>query len=138
MHLTYIAAAVAMAMTAPVMAFGCSVSAQPLFFGTVNPIQQQHVDGTSVIMVDCTTPAAVTISIVSDPSGRRMTGPGVLRYDVFTDAARTHRWGEGSATDDVVSASGTRIRATVYGRMSISRLTLPGTYTDTMTILISW
>jgi spore coat protein U-like protein len=124
----------------------CTVSMTNVSFGSVDVLPGTAVDTTATLTVSCTggtppgrtTRACVSIGAGSsgDATSRIMTGPGgaTLRYDLYSDAARTTLWGSwqtgydtAGVTVDVASNS----TVTVYARLLASQSTvLAGSYSS--------
>ena len=126
----------------------CStVTATALAFGDYDPLNGADKDSTSTIDVTCSNGTPFTIKLDggmhSDPQGRHMQRDGgaeTLHYDLFSDAARTQVWGNGTV-GDVVSGTGTGVvvQETVYGRVHGGQNEKPtGTYSDTITVNVDY
>lgn len=132
----------------------CTVAAQAHAFGaydTVNPTQ-----ATSSITVTClhTTSPAVTfsyaIALSAGPgsyAARQMTGTGdTLTYNLYTTAARTTVWGNGTAGTGTVAGSftvpigvnnsGSQVQS-VYGRIGAPQNVRPGAYSTATPITVT-
>ena len=126
----------------------CTVSSSALAFGSVNPLSGSNVDGTGGITVTCTNGTGWTAAAgVGSGSGatfasRRMTaGANLLNYNLYTDAARTTVWGDGSGSTAMFSNSGTGVAqaVTVYGRVPSGQVTVPpGAYADTVSVTVTY
>jgi spore coat protein U-like protein len=70
-----------------------------------------------------------------------MTGPGAatIGYSLFTDTSRSSIWGN-TVGSNTVSSNGTGAAQayTVYGRVSAQTTPAPGTYTDTVTVTLTY
>ena len=70
-----------------------------------------------------------------------MSGPGAnrLNYSLFSNTARTTNWGDTVGTD-TVPATGTGAAQTfsVFGRIPGSQPQPPGTYSDTITVTLTF
>jgi spore coat protein U-like protein len=122
----------------------CTISANNLNFGTYTQLQ---LDGTTTLSATCTSGAPYTIGLDQGVSAgasvtsRKMTGPGgaALNYGLFQDSARTLNWGNTIGTDTVATTgTGVGQTFTVYGRVPASQLAAPGTYTDTITAILTF
>ena len=70
-----------------------------------------------------------------------MNSGGVLiDYNLYQDAGRTQSWGDGGATGNVLSGTGTGNdeEVVVYGRVPAQTTPVAGTYTDTVQVTIAW
>lgn len=134
-------------VTATVTA-NCTVSTSPVAFGTVNPISGSNIDSTGGVTVTCTNGTGWTAAAgVGSGSGatllsRRMTAGGnTLTYNLFTDAARSTIWGDGTGTTVTVGNTGTGSGQsfTVYGRVGSGQTSVPpGSYADTVSVTVSY
>lgn len=113
--LTVLAGSLALAATGSRAAV-CGVSVvSPFNFGsydTINPLP-----GTTVITVTCTRSikaaeaVPITIALSSGPGSyaarqmNQIAGPDVMLYNLYTTAARTQIWGDGTAGTAVVSST---------------------------------
>lgn len=131
------------------MAQTCSVSSMPtVAFGNVDVTGGSPVDTTTTVTVTCSgyggAGARVCISIgmgsVGDATSRQLLAASgdKLRYDLYTDAARTQLWGSWetgyhTAGVQLDMLNGTR-SVTVYARLFASQQTAPpGSYSSTFT-----
>ncbi|OSZ65763.1 spore coat U domain-containing protein [Hydrogenophaga sp. IBVHS2] len=142
-------------------AHACTVTATPLAFGTYVSPQGPRVDSSATVQVRCTptylllaceVAYTLSLSVGQTPSGgvRQMAaGTGRLRYDLFSDAARTQPWGDGGASGTLVSGSistgllglvclqGSR-NHTVYGRLPAAQNVPVGVYADQVVLTITY
>src|SRR5437868_6080735 len=93
-------AGLAAALLAQLASAACTIAAQPVFFGSYNPLSAQSVDSTGNVSVVCLPAAAYNVSLSpgSGPYASRTLANGSYRlnYNLYTDAARTVVWGDGS------------------------------------------
>jgi len=125
------------------VANSCTVTATSLAFGNYTLAQ---LDGTPTITATCTNGTTYTIGLDAGTfsgattSTRRMTGPSAagLSYSLFSDSGRTTNWG--NATGSWVSGTGTGAAQvlTVYGRIPANQTALIGSYTDTVTVTVTF
>lgn len=101
--------------------------------------------GGSSFGLQCTqnTPYTIALNAGQNASGgqRRMNSGGVLiDYNLYQDAGRTQSWGDGGATGNVLSGTGTGNdeEVVVYGRVPAQTTPVAGTYTDTVQVTIAW
>ena len=122
------------------------ISATSLTFNAVGVIAAND-DVTSTLSVQCTntTPYNIGLSVGvgtgATVASRKMTGPAgaQVNYTLYSDTNRTTVWGQTIGTD-TVSASGTGAAQsyTVYGRVPVQTTPAPGTYTDTITVTVTY
>ncbi|UUX97691.1 spore coat U domain-containing protein [Aquabacterium sp. J223] len=129
----------------------CTVTGTNLSFGTaLDPLSSPvPVDASATLSVVCTntTPYAVALSAGANAGGpstfgaRAMkSGSQLLPYQLYTDAARSVVWGDGTSGSSTQSGVGTGSNQsiTVYGRLPSLSGVVPGTYTDTVTVTITY
>jgi spore coat protein U-like protein len=122
----------------------CSISATNLSFGTYT---RALVQSTSTISVNCTnlTPYNVGlnagVATGATVTNRSMTGPGsaLLKYQLFSNSGYTTNWGNTVGTDTVPgTGNGANQSLTVYGQIPALEFTAQGSYTDTITVTITY
>ena len=133
-----------MAVSATVLS-ACIVVALPMVFGNYTPTAVS--DAQADLTVTCTPGTAFTVSL------DRGTGTGatvtqramsfltnVLNYSLYTTAARSAVWGDGTAGTSTVTGTGTVLPQviTVYGRVPASQNTSPGVYLDVVTVTLTY
>lgn len=144
-------------LLAPAMAQAtvtCTASATAVAFGVYNPFSSSPLNTTGTVTVTCSTTfidsVSYTVSLSigggSSYAGRRMnSGSNLLPYQLYKDAASSQIWGDGSGGTSTNTYSGILFFApitnnhTVYGRIPASQTTvIPGSYTDTITVTVSY
>ena len=120
----------------------CSVTATPLAFGVYTGTV---VTSTSNITVLCNTDDLVTISLSdSTTSGgayqmNDVTSSNSLNYKLFQDSAYTTLWGSNTTAMAGVSISGTISKSfPVYGQIPSNQNSPAESYTDTITVTVSY
>jgi spore coat protein U-like protein len=122
----------------------CNLDVQPLRFAPLRS-GEPRVDSDSSLAVSCTpeTSFVVTMDEGQNPveSGRRMAdaaGGGFLAYDIYSDAARTRRWGASlaEAVTGQIAGGGAAVLP-IYARAD-ARGAGPGAYSDVVTITVSF
>ena len=132
----------------------CSVTAVSLAFGNYNTFQGAHTDTTGNVAVTCSGKAGEVVAYsVALSAGRgvfsvrRMnTAAGfLLNYNIYTNAARTLVWGDGSSGTLVVNDAYTLAAPTttrnypVYGRaFSSQKAAAVGAYTDAIVVTLNF
>ena len=138
----------------PAGAAQCSVQASAVEFGVYDPFSPAHTDSVGTITVTCGGLAgsgiAYTIRIGTGGSG--VYGPRTMRdgvawqlsYNLYTDAARTLVWGDGTGASRVV-ADGYAIQGRgvtrsypVYGRIPSRQNVAPGRYVDSLVVTLEY
>ena len=135
-------------VTATVQA-ACTVAATDMSFGTYTA-QVSTVSGsgavvnqTSAITVTCSNGAPYTVALndgANASSGQRRMKNGTtnyLSYDLYSDSARSSRWGSSSGTV-AGTGTGSGVAHTVYGQIAASQAVPPGSYADTITVTLTY
>lgn len=125
----------------------CNVTATPMGFVVANPGTNTSVDSSATVTVECT---QFTFFVVSMDDGqhangsqRRMKsnlGNVFLNYEIYTNAARTSRWGQGLGAGrwGLTFGAGT-INYTAYGRIpSVGAFNPAGLYSDTVAVTVAF
>ncbi len=121
------------------------VSTNTLDFGTTG-LLNANVDSAANFDVQCTNGTAYDVQLDAGTTAggsiatRKMTGGGAtVDYTMWRDAGRTLNWGETDGTDTVGgTGNGAAQTLTVYGRVPTQTTPAPGTYTDSVTVTISY
>lgn len=119
-------------------------TATDLDFGAVAALTGNR-DQTSTIQLQCPAGTAWRVGLdnglhaVGDT--RRMAGPGGnhLAYELYRDPQRTQRWGNtpGADTSDGTGDDGSQ-SLTVHGRVPAQPSPVPGSYSDTVTVTLTF
>lgn len=119
-------------------------SAGDMSFGTAG-VLDTDVEATSEIAVQCTSGTPYDIGLGVGPgasvAARLMTGPGdeTVTYALYSDPARTDLWGNTIGTDTATgTGTGTEQTYTVYGQGPPQDAPAPGTYTDIVTVTVTY
>ena len=124
----------------------CTInSASALNFGNQG-ILAANVDQTSTIQVTCsnTTPYNIGLDAGTGSgatvAARKMTNGGnTVTYSLYTDAGRSTVWGNTVGTDTVsATGNGSAQSHTVYGRVPPQATPAAATYTDTITVTVTY
>jgi len=125
----------------------CTVGvAGDLDFGPVSVTSVLDVDQTTLINVNCVSATPFNVSAdggsTANVAARKLSnGPSLIAYQLYTNAARTTVFGDGTSGSQTVAGTGTGIAqsTTVYGRIAGSRAgATPGNYSDTVIITVSY
>lgn len=121
-------------------------SASDLNFGATGVIDTA-VEATSAIAVQCTNGTAYDIGLNEGTgtgatvASRLMTGPDAetVAYSLYTDPAHTDVWGNTIGTDTVTgTGTGSEQTYTVYGQVPAQATPTPGTYSDVITVTVTY
>jgi len=129
----------------------CTVSANPLGFGSYQP-GHGAVSGRTTLAVLCSKGAPFVVALDAGTAGsiaqrRMILGTAGLQYNLYTTPAHTTVWGDGTQGSATVSGIGRGLMAsaaineTVYGRLPDAPANsglAPGLYTDTITVTITY
>jgi spore coat protein U-like protein len=133
-------------------AFVCNVTSTPVNFNTYDVFSPIPSDSAGSITVTCNNPdkktLPVSISISSGNAGiftpRQMSqaaGPDRMKYNLFIDSPRTAIWGDGTGSTSTVTETVSRdvnINEPIYGRIPAQQNLSVGTYSDTLTVTVTW
>lgn len=122
-----------------------AATASTLDFGTTG-VLSANVDVTSTILVTCTNTTPYNIGLNAGTgtgatvSNRlMMSGATTISYAMYSNAGRTMNWGNTVGTDTVPgTGNGAAQSYTVYGRVPPQTTPAPGTYTDTITVTVTY
>lgn len=130
------------------VAVDCTVSADDHAFGTYDPGAGTDTDSTSSILVECLLGGAgvetsYTLALSTGLSGtyaeRTLGGPSdTLGYNLYADSARTKVWGDGSEGSTLVSNTAANATHTVYGRIPAGQFVTAGSYSDSITVTLTF
>ena len=124
----------------------CLISATNVAF-TSTGVLSSALNASGAITARCTSGDAYQIALSSGSSGsvaarqmQRAGGGGAVNYQLYTDAAHTSAWGDGTAGTTMATGtgSGNAVSITVYGRVPTQTTPMPGNYSDTITATISF
>lgn len=133
----------------------CSVSSSTtVSFGSYNPVSGAALNGTGSFSVTCSALiAGLNVSYVmalnagqyGTFAARQMNNAGsLLSYNLYTTSALTTVWGDGTAGTStksdsyILSLLSNTITYTVYGSIPGSQNVPTGTYTDTITVTVTY
>jgi spore coat protein U-like protein len=121
----------------------CSVTATNMTLAAYTGAQ---LDGTATITVTCPSGTAYTITLDQGLYGTSVTtrqlgnalGPSRLNYGLFTNVARTANWGDLPANGVAGTGTGSGQAVVIYGRVVAAQTVPAGTYTDTVSIIVTY
>ncbi|WP_349380231.1 spore coat U domain-containing protein [Alcanivorax sp.] len=119
----------------------CQVSATDLDFGTRNtPLAQ--VDSTSTVTVRCTNTTDFDVGLNGGLNGNRQMSNGTdqVDYELYQDAGRSVLWGNmpGTLQSGIGLGTGSAQNLTVYGRVFPDPSAEAGSYSDTVTVEVTF
>ncbi len=128
-----------------------NVSATPLSFGNYSPGSAAPTDSNSTVRVYCSNLTnllpSFTVSLSAGGAGafnpRKMSnGSSRLNYNMFIDSTYTTIWGDGTsgtATQSYTQSENLgQISFTDYGQVPASQFVTAGSYTDTITVTVTY
>lgn len=123
-------------------AAACTVSSPGVAFGVYDPLAPAPTDGVGNIAISCDEVASYTIALGhgrGNYHSRAMrNGYEALRYNLYTSPLRNMVWGDGSADTGTVSDTAANGNYAVYGQIGERQNVTAGTYSDTLTITITY
>lgn len=125
----------------------CSVAASNLAFGVYDTASATPTDGTTTLNVTCSNGTPYTVGL-DEGTGQQATvaqrkltatSQNFLVYALYVDAARTTVWGETIGVNTVAgTGAGTLQSLTVHGRVPAQQTVTPATFTDTITVTLTY
>ncbi len=129
----------------------CSATATTLTFNAYTPGAGAKANN-STISVKCTKNTPYTIALnggttVGGTIAQRLlaSGANTLQYNLFTTAALNQVFGDGTGTSKTVAGTGAGVATantvTVFGQLpdnAVNQAGVPGTYTDTITVTVTY
>ena len=137
-------------------ALGTSTSDSVTDFGTLNfgtmssiadDVDVASTSGAGSIIVTCTPGTSISIALDYGTHGgsaserylENSDSTATLGYQIYQDAAHSTVWGTGSLAYSVSSFPDSTQTYTLYGRLfAVSGLPTAGTYTDTITVTLTY
>lgn len=130
----------------------CSVATTAVAFGIYNSASNSDVAGNvavtcSAVAVGFNVAYVIKLSAggAASFSPRTLANGGyTLQYNLYTNAARTHIWGDGTSSTNTVSDAYTALvllqlkNYAVYGRLPASQNGAAGTYNDSITVTVEY
>ena len=120
-------------------------SASTLNFGSQG-VLIANVDNSSTLQVQCTNTTPYNIGLDAGTgsgatvAARKMSNGGAtVTYSLYSDASRTVVWGNTVGTDTVAgTGNGASQSYPVYGRVPVQTTPAAATYTDTITVTVTY
>jgi spore coat protein U-like protein len=125
----------------------CNVVTPSMDFGTYLPMNPVPLDLRGRLRIRCNGGGLGMLHVTIGPGAsgnafdRHMTGPrGVLRYNIFLDAAHSAVWGDGTGGTSqlrrVVRGNRRNFNDPIYGRVYANQDPDPGLYTDDLVVTV--
>jgi spore coat protein U-like protein len=119
----------------------CEARMEAVVFGMLDVTR--GTESTGRVTVDCDRAETVQVGLTGGGGDghRRLRGPNgaEIRYDLYTDATRTVRWGDGHGSTSAVTVRSDGKRAktvTIYGVVPRQKPVPPGSYTDEPEVVV--
>jgi spore coat protein U-like protein len=142
-------------LVAPTAAWSaaCTTSAQAVAFGNYDPLSLSATDSTGQVTVDCTGILILAVTFTVDlstgvsgsyASRQLASGGNRLNYNLFVDLAHLLVWGNGGAGTSHVTGLfllgivHQSANYTVYGRIPARENAAVGSYSDTITVTVTY
>lgn len=125
----------------------CSASANSVAFGNYNALSGLAVDSVGSVSVSCLLSLGYTVSLSSGGAGsfsprQLINGGNTLNYNLYTDPTYLTIWGDGSGGTATVSGSIglllLPVNHVVYGRIPAGQNAAAGSYTDTISVTVTY
>ena len=120
----------------------CNLNVQGVIFGSYDVFNAQSVESTGNVAVTCdvSTPYSIALTPGSGNFASRTltSGANTLAYNLYADPARSSVWGDGTAGTVTVSGSATSANHTVYGRIPAGQNVFAGSYSDLITVTLTF
>ena len=132
------------------VAAACRVTPQDLNFGTYDSLAAASLSATSQISINCSKNTPFTVELnagqhAGSGFNRNMAnGTNLLGYQLYTNSSHTTIWGDGTGGTGTMSGTGTgpgaahTITETVYGEVPAQQSVPVGSYSDTITVTVSF
>lgn len=126
----------------------CTVGASSLSFtsATSAAIAAGNVDAIGTVTVNCTSGSPYTIGLdagagtgATVASRKMAAGIQLLSYTVYTSAARTTVWGDGTSSEKVSGIGNGALQSiSAYGRIFAGQVVGAAAYTDTVNVTVTY
>jgi spore coat protein U-like protein len=126
----------------------CTISSTSVNFGNYNVFNGTALDSTGTITYRCNAAAAnITVTLSKGASStynpRVMTkGAETLQYNLYTNAARTTIWGDGTGGTSVYTRANppnnSNVNVTIYGRVPAGQDVSAGSFADTISATVNF
>jgi spore coat protein U-like protein len=133
---------------APRAEAACTVSASAVSFGSYSVYAAGAATSTATVTYNCgNKDKNIEIDLSAGSSGSFTTrtlkqGTDALNYNLYTDAALTNIWGDGTGGTDTYTkfnpANGVGVNVTIYGRVPPLQDVRVGAYTDSIVATINF
>ena len=120
----------------------CWIAATGPSFGAYDPLSPSPVDAAGNVQYLCTSPVRVGISAGGSgtfASRTMQSGASSLAYNLYSDAARTQVWGDGTGGSGAPTvAAGLFQSVPIYGRIPAGQDVGTGSYSDSLVVTFTF
>jgi spore coat protein U-like protein len=120
----------------------CTVSITNVTFAAYDVFSKTKTTSTGKVKVKCNVIATYTIALSAGSgtfSSRVMDGGSYhLDYNLYTNSSHTTIWGDGTSGTSTVSATSLGATYTVYGMIPALQNVRVGSYSDTITVTVTY
>lgn len=120
----------------------CTLTITNVAFAAYDVFTKTKTNSTGKVKVKCSASASYTISLSAGSgtfTSRVMkNGSYQLDYNLYTNTTHTTIWGDGTSGTSTVSATGTGATYTVYGQIPALQNVRVGSYSDTITVTVTY
>ncbi|HET7773263.1 MAG TPA: spore coat U domain-containing protein, partial [Burkholderiaceae bacterium] len=119
-----------------------------------DPSSATPLDQNSTISVRCTRTTPFTVALNAGGAGGTFASrvmrdaatptPNTLSYNLFTTTGRTTVWGDGTAGTSTLAGvglglgAGNNVDLTVFGRIPVQPTAVPASYSDSITVTVTY
>jgi spore coat protein U-like protein len=126
----------------------CNLTAVDLGFGQYESTAATTTDVNSSMNIYCTTGTTYTVALNAGTGGgtvaarTMVSGVNTLPFNLYSTAARTAVWGDGTLSTVLASGTGSGLLTanplTVYGRIAVGLDRPPGNYASVITVTVTF
>ena len=131
-----------LASALPANAASCTFGVVSVVFGNYDTLTNTTLDGTGSISVTCDATDSYTVALSSGHGSllnrQMLAGTSILYYNLYTDTQRSIIWGDGTSGTSLLSGSATSATYSIYGLIPGGQNIPAGTYSDVVTVTLSF
>ncbi len=126
----------------PALATSCTVSSSGVNFGAYDTGDAADTRGTGSVRLSCDASVTATVALIGSGSSTTdhtmRNGASQLGYGLYADAQRSAIWGDGTGGSQTVTFDGTVVDHPIYGAIPARQRVTAGSYSDTITLTVSY
>lgn len=123
-------------------AVNCSVSVVNVAFASYDVFTPTATNSTGTVKVNCSASATYAISLSAGAgtfaSRVMLSGSYELNYNLYTTSRHLTIWGDGTSGTVTINGTGKRASHTVYGLIPALQNVPVGSYSDTVTVTVTF